>query len=316
MARTSKSKESRFARIDNVVLQDKRLSFRARGVLAYVLSLPKTWEHAADRMSGDSVDGVDAIRSALRELQAAGYATLRRVRGQGGHVANRWFFTESPSREKAEPVAEAGRPSLPLPDAVSPDAVKADCNKQRSSETTIVETTVRKVRKEETSIAPAKPGPTAATVSKLPKLGTVRNPRPLPATDAEVLAFSGPACVPDKVARAFIIYQKSNGWAMDGRPLIDWQRALLAWAKTDMQRVVKLDGMKNDAFWKMVQGMVDKGETTYKTASAWVKLMEKKNWRLENKLTGRMEPVCDIPAAFRAFVDSELNQCLEEKGIR
>ncbi len=103
---------------------------------------------------------------------------------------------------------------------------------------------------------------------------------------------------------------------MDGRPLIDWQRALLAWAKTDMQRVVKLDGMKNDAFWKMVQGMVDKGETTYKTASAWVKLMEKKNWRLENKLTGRMEPVCDIPAAFRAFVDSELNQCLEEKGIR
>ena len=167
-----------------------------------------------------------------------------------------------------------------------------------------------RIRNEEMSV-PAE-AETARDSSKPSKLGTVRNPRPLPATDAEVLAFSGPACVPDKVSRAFIIYQKSNGWVMDGRPLVDWQRALLAWAKTDMRRVVKLDGMTNAKFW----AMVDEEGVEHETANAWIALMKKRDWKLENKLTGRMEKVKDFRKALKAFVDSDLNRTLEEKGVR
>jgi hypothetical protein len=168
-----------------------------------------------------------------------------------------------------------------------------------------------RIRNEEMSV-PAEAETVRDSSSKPSKLGTVRNPRPLPATDAEVLAFSRHAGVPDKVARAFIIYQKSNGWLMDGRPLVDWQLALLAWAKTDRRRVVKLDGMTHPKFW----AMVDEEGVEHETANAWIALMKKRDWKLENKLTGRMEKVKDFRKALRAFVDSDLNRTLEEKGGR
>ena len=48
---STKSKASRYARIDNALLQDRELSFRARGILAYVLSRPKNWQHSAHRLA-------------------------------------------------------------------------------------------------------------------------------------------------------------------------------------------------------------------------------------------------------------------------
>ena len=76
-----------FAQIANGALRDRRLSFRARGILAMVLSYPGDWSASRAWLEGMSErDGREAVQSALNELNEAGY---RRVtREQMG--AGRW----------------------------------------------------------------------------------------------------------------------------------------------------------------------------------------------------------------------------------
>lgn len=59
--------------IRNNTLRDSRLSFKARGLLAYLLSLPDDTSLDRRRLEGAGPDGAYAIRMALQELAAAGY---------------------------------------------------------------------------------------------------------------------------------------------------------------------------------------------------------------------------------------------------
>lgn len=70
----------------NDTARDRRLSFRARGVLAAILSRPDNWTVNAERLAAetDSAEGVGSVRTALRELEAAGYLVRRKVRGADG----------------------------------------------------------------------------------------------------------------------------------------------------------------------------------------------------------------------------------------
>jgi len=69
--------------IRNSVIEDSRLSFKALGILTYLLSKPSNWvihEYEVARSHGC---GRDAVRSALRELEAAGYLIRERGRVNG-----------------------------------------------------------------------------------------------------------------------------------------------------------------------------------------------------------------------------------------
>ncbi len=78
-----------FAQIANAALQDESLSYRARGVLASMLSRPPGWTTSAERIAAAGLEGRDAIKAALRELEAAGYLVRSRSRddkGQWHHI--------------------------------------------------------------------------------------------------------------------------------------------------------------------------------------------------------------------------------------
>lgn len=72
--------ETNWTVIQNTVLRHPQLTFKARGLLAYLLSLPDNWSISAERLAQGGPDGRDSIRSALSELEKAGY--LRRERRQ------------------------------------------------------------------------------------------------------------------------------------------------------------------------------------------------------------------------------------------
>jgi hypothetical protein len=77
-------KKRNYVSIQNDVLCDARLSWKARGILAYLLSKPDDWQiRIADLIKGGP-DGKDAIYSALAELGSLGYLEKYTIKDEGG----------------------------------------------------------------------------------------------------------------------------------------------------------------------------------------------------------------------------------------
>jgi len=73
-----------FTQVANDVLNDKRLSAKAKGLYAYLYSKPQGWDFAIDRIEKDFQDGRKSINAGLQELEKEGY--LLRERQATGKV--------------------------------------------------------------------------------------------------------------------------------------------------------------------------------------------------------------------------------------
>lgn len=82
--------------IPNETLEDRRLSWRARGILAYLLSRPPGWETDSERLAAIAKEGRDAVRTALTELEKARYLFRVKVQGNGGLWATEYVLYDRP----------------------------------------------------------------------------------------------------------------------------------------------------------------------------------------------------------------------------
>ncbi|MER7331762.1 MULTISPECIES: hypothetical protein [unclassified Micromonospora] len=77
--------------IANAALRDYRLSWRARGLLAELLSYPDGWDTTVDKLvaaareRGDATEGRAAMRAAVAELATIGYVRYIREADERGH---------------------------------------------------------------------------------------------------------------------------------------------------------------------------------------------------------------------------------------
>lgn len=86
-----------FAQIHNDALADGRLSFKARGILAFLLSRPPGWKTSAERLAKSGIDGERAVKSGLKELEATGYLKRTRTHADGSdpnHPAGTWIHNQ------------------------------------------------------------------------------------------------------------------------------------------------------------------------------------------------------------------------------
>ncbi|MFH5884090.1 hypothetical protein ACG2F4_07245 [Halalkalibaculum sp. DA3122] len=79
-----KKRTNNFAQIDKRSLEDDRLSWKAKGILAYLLSKPDNWEVVIDDLQKHATDGRDSCRTGLRELEEKGYIRKHQERGSDG----------------------------------------------------------------------------------------------------------------------------------------------------------------------------------------------------------------------------------------
>jgi len=82
--RRPKNHENPFTRISNDVLRDPDLSYKAKGLLAYILSQVDDWEVYQEQLAEVGPDGTTAVRSVLQELRDAGYLERKEKRGDDG----------------------------------------------------------------------------------------------------------------------------------------------------------------------------------------------------------------------------------------
>jgi hypothetical protein len=76
--------ESNWTQIRNEIIEDSRLTFKATAVLIYVLSKPDNWRTSTRHLATVKKEGIDAIRTAMSELECAGYIKRRRYQDEQG----------------------------------------------------------------------------------------------------------------------------------------------------------------------------------------------------------------------------------------
>lgn len=89
-----------FTIIENAVLRDSNLSYRARGMLASILSRPEDWKTSAAMLTKDGREGRDAVRTALVELRDAGYIEIVRTRNANGTFNTDYIVYDSPNQDR------------------------------------------------------------------------------------------------------------------------------------------------------------------------------------------------------------------------
>ncbi|MFC5662936.1 hypothetical protein ACFP3U_08050 [Kitasatospora misakiensis] len=85
-----------FTVLPNSLLQDRRLSFTARGLLADLLSRPDGWREDGRHMADSSPQGRGAIRKALKELTDAGYYRVEKIRMPDGTIRTETHVYDTP----------------------------------------------------------------------------------------------------------------------------------------------------------------------------------------------------------------------------
>ena len=109
--------------MSNYHLRDKRLSLKAKGLLSQMLSLPEDWDYTLAGLCYINRESKDAIRTAIHELERAGYIHRRQTTDSGGKFAgNVYTIYERPQGPPpGEPSSEkpsSGNPTTgkPMPE--------------------------------------------------------------------------------------------------------------------------------------------------------------------------------------------------------
>ena len=111
--------------MSNHHLRNKELSLKAKGLLSQMLSLPEDWDYTLAGLSYINRESIDAIRTAVWELEKAGYITRRQGRDEKGKMtAIEYTIYEQPQPPELDcPVLEkptADNPILENPTTDNP----------------------------------------------------------------------------------------------------------------------------------------------------------------------------------------------------
>lgn len=105
-----------FAQIDRRALEDPRLSFKATGILAYLLSKPDGWQVRGEHLARVKKEGRDAVLKGLQELQTFGYARVVDERDEKGrYLSHTWEVREEPEGGFIQPPKGDQRPEPDFP---------------------------------------------------------------------------------------------------------------------------------------------------------------------------------------------------------
>ena len=146
--------------MSNHHLRNKELTLKAKGLLSQMLSLPEDWDYTLAGLSLINRESVDAIRTAVWELEKAGYITRRQGRDEKGKMtAIEYTIYEQPQLPGNDtpgldcPILENPTPGKPIlenpttdkptsenPTQLNKDISKTDLPKKEKSNTDLSST--------------------------------------------------------------------------------------------------------------------------------------------------------------------------------
>ena len=90
-------KNSNYTVMSNYHMMDYSLSYKAKGILSEILSLPPTWDYTLAGLAALANDGIDSVRSGVQELEDNGYINREQTRDELGRMSkNEYVVFERP----------------------------------------------------------------------------------------------------------------------------------------------------------------------------------------------------------------------------
>lgn len=122
-------KERNYTVMCNNHLRNEKLSWKGKGLMSYLLSLPDDWQIYLSELEKHATDGKDSLRTAIKELEEQGYLSKKqRINKKGYFDGYEYTIYEIP---KEIPVAE--NPSTDNPKTENPPLLITDIYKYTDS---------------------------------------------------------------------------------------------------------------------------------------------------------------------------------------
>jgi hypothetical protein len=126
--------ESQFTQIHNAWIRDPNISYKAKGLLTYLLSHEVGYTITIGQIIRESGDGKQSVRSALEELIKAGYLETQRTTDERGYNAGLAYFIKDPTIPKSEnPTLE--NPTLDNQTALENNLTKKTTKQEKQTDT-------------------------------------------------------------------------------------------------------------------------------------------------------------------------------------
>jgi len=107
IVRVEHNKDHTYVVLSKELTEDARLSYGARGMMAYLLSKPDTWHVRMTDLESKSRDGRQRVRSLMHELEEAGYIRRSQVRDKAARWQTVTTVYEEPQPINGKPLAES-----------------------------------------------------------------------------------------------------------------------------------------------------------------------------------------------------------------
>lgn len=131
-----KKRESPYLVIDVSGLRDASMSWKAKGLHAYLMTLPDDWRVNIADLQNRSSDGRESVRSAIAELIKRGYISRERSRMEDGTMGDVEYTVYEVPDLLPGIAAKVGKPDVGLSDVGKPYVGKPDATKYPEKEVT------------------------------------------------------------------------------------------------------------------------------------------------------------------------------------
>jgi hypothetical protein len=149
--RRAKDRENPYVMIDRTFFENTTLSWKAKGLMGYLLSRPNDWTVIQADLVNRSTDGVHATRAGIAELIKAGHLTRHTIRNPDGTIKEHEIQIHEipvpvaqrtiPRKNKKQPASQ--QPALPLePESGFQHVVNQHVDKQHEDNRTLLSTDV------------------------------------------------------------------------------------------------------------------------------------------------------------------------------
>jgi len=276
-----------FSILPNSIAQNNGLTLEARGMLAYLLSLPDDWVIRVEPLKKTIGIGNVVIRRIFKELAEAGHMKLVTLPSDKGSFfqGKRWNVYSDPLERR-----ECGFRTVGT----------HDTDIQRKIETK------KEELKELTRTSRSAPKELTPTLRVGPPLSLESEQSKPPISDVikeSARLFAAPAAA----ARFFAINER-NGWRIKDRPIRNWKIALAAFLKADATAAPVIRPVSETDFLEWAEATYPDDEERIH-ATSWFDVSKKNGWTTKSAITGEQEPIVNFKKACSAFVD----KCIDMK---